>query len=81
MTSIATYAQITQEYENFKQSYTVAGTALANVITQGTTLYNDAALATAFPTSINTYKTYLVDLQSAINTFIAGLPVEPPLNG
>lgn len=81
MTTIAQIQTIVQEFNNFKNSYNIAGSALANVITTGTTLYNDAVMASEFPNSWTTYQAYLVDLQDAINTFIAGLPAEPPLSG
>lgn len=79
--SIATLQNMTTEFESFKRSYNNAGSALAQVINTGTVIYNDANFASEFPTSWAAYQAYLVKLQSAINTFIAGLPVEPPLNG
>lgn len=78
---ISDIQRISAEYYNFKNAYDAAGSALSNVISIGTSLYNDAALVSLFPTSSQAYKTYLVNVQSAINTFIAGLPAEPPLSG
>lgn len=81
MTAISKLQQVTSEYQNYKNSLNTAQAALNNVISQGTVLYNDTTFSELFPNSINTYKTYLQNVQSAINTFISGFPSEPPLNG
>lgn len=80
-TSMNQIANLSSEYTNFQNSFNTAGAALNNVIVMGTALHNDATLAAIFPTTYVAYQTYLVSLQTAINTFIAGLPVAPPLNG
>lgn len=78
---ISTLTAMTREYENFKLAYSTAATALQNVISTGTVLYTDANFLAEFPNTWATYQAYLQSLQNSINTFIAGLPVEPPLNG
>lgn len=78
MTQVGT---LSSEYANFLNSYSTAAAALSNVITVGTALHNDATLAAIFPATYVAYQNYLVSLQTAINTFIASLPVAPSLNG
>lgn len=77
--SISNLSAIITEYNNFKSAYNIGGSAIANVVTTGTILYNDANFAAEFPNNITAYKAYLVALNSAITTFLANLPVEPPL--
>lgn len=79
--AITDVVRMSQEYQAFNNAYLVTGQALQEVINTGTVLYNDASLAQQFPNSIAAYQAYLLSLQQAINTFIAGLPVEPQLNG
>lgn len=73
--------QMVSELNAFNGSLYSGQSALQNVITQGTILYNDANFAAAFPNSIAAYKTYLLAVQSAINTFEASFPAAPVLNG
>ena len=79
--NINQYQQMTNEWAAFQNSYFSASSALANVIAQGTIIYNDPVLLAAFPTSFPAYQAYLLTLQTYINTFVAGLPVAPVLNG
>lgn len=68
------------EYSAYKLSLLNALSSLDNIITQGTALYNNSNMATQFPNSWVTYQAYLISVRNAINTFIAGFPVEPSLN-
>lgn len=79
--SINDYQTASAEWQNYKNAYNIAGQSLANVITTGTVVYNDPSFRAMFPNSFVAYQQYLVLLQTAINTFISTLPVEPTLNG
>lgn len=79
--TISNLQTMAQEYQNFINAYNTANVALQNVISVGTVLYNDATFAALFPNSITAYKTYLVSLQTDINSFIAGIPAAPALSG
>jgi len=79
--TIDTIGQFSQEYNAFINAYNVASTALSNVISTGTIIYQDNNGQAIFPNTFNTFKQYLVQLNSAIQTFIASLPARPSLNG
>ncbi len=81
MATVAQLQSVVQKYSDFKNSIQNGQTALQNVITVGTVLYTDAAFAAVFPNSVTAYKAYLLQVQSAINTFVSSFPAEPTLNG
>jgi len=78
---ISTVQSMMAEYNNYKNTLTNGLNALNAVIASGTIIYNDANFTSEFPNTIAAYKTYLLSVQTAINSFIAGFPVEPTLNG
>jgi len=70
---------IVPEKTAFDNSLANAKAALAAVIAAGTVLYGDTVFAAAFPNDMPGFKTYLLNAQSAINTFITNFPAEPTL--
>lgn len=81
MSTMNDLQQLIVEYQSFQGAYNSASFALQNVIKTGSDLYADAKFTQLFPNSVAAYKAYLVSLQTAINTFLASLPVAPPING
>lgn len=79
--SINDYQTASAEWQNYKNAYNIAGQALNNVLTTGTVVYHDPSFIAMFPNSFAAYQQYLVNLQTAINSFISTLPVEPSLSG
>ena len=78
--SIGTMGILSAEYQAFQTSLTNAKASLAAVQAAGTIIYNDPNMATAFPTQWAAYQTFLLSANTAINTFVNGFPVQPPLN-
>lgn len=79
--SIAGILQSSTNYLNFKSAWGTAESALNNVESTGTILYNDPFLADKCPQSFPAFQTFLIAVQSAITTFEQSLPSEPPISG
>lgn len=79
MASIQEIQNAVQQWENFQGAYSSAANSLQNVITLGTLIYNNPVYSELFPNSFGTYQQYLLNLKSAIDTFVAAVPAAPPL--
>jgi hypothetical protein len=78
--NIANVQEMVLEYQNFKNSLFNGAQSLQNVLTVGATLYQNPNFNTIYPTDWPVYRTYLLNLQTLINNFIASVPPEPALN-
>lgn len=78
--SISQIGTVFSEYTSYKNSLSNGLASLNAVIAAGTVLYNDTKFSTQYPTNWAAYQTYLMSVQTAINSFIAAFPVEPPLS-
>jgi hypothetical protein len=79
MATIANIKTSVNTYEEYKNAYKIAASALQNVITTGPAFYSNATMPQLFPVNWAAYQAYLVNLKNAIDAFTASVPVEPPL--
>lgn len=77
---IMTMGSMSNEYTQFKSYMNSFPAKFTDLIALGTVLYGDANFAAAYPIDWPAYQTWLISIQTAINTFLQNFPAEPPLS-
>lgn len=78
--TIARLEILINQYREFKAAYNTVANSLTVIKTKGGALFQNPDGSEEFPNSWGAFQTYLTNLNNVIDSFIAAIPVEPPLN-
>jgi len=81
MTTISDMQTLTNQYQNIVNTLTFIKQTIVIAQSQGQALYANPNLPTLYPNSYAAFQSFLLTVQTAVQTCLQSIPAIPPLNG